>query len=86
LDFWDVPSQKKLSEFEHKKVLNRIVKYASAWGNVSVDTKPVPRREELKAELKEAGIEYEEYEDGIIGFSSTIETEKTRKGGFLRRK
>jgi hypothetical protein len=85
LEFWISPRREPLSEFEYKKVLNRVIKYASSWGNVSLSDAKLVQPEDVKRELAAQGIPFEELENGIITYTSTIENETKRKGGFFNR-
>ena len=81
---WDVPLGQELTPFDYQKVLNRLIRYFSCWGDVTLDYTEPQHIEDLRESLIEAGIPFEEYEDGTIKYTSTVEKEKTRKGGFFR--
>ncbi len=83
LAFWAIPKREKLNEFEYKRVLNRISKYASSWGDVYLNDSPMTQPEDIKTDLTAAGIPFIEHEGGIIEYTSTVEKETSRKGGFF---
>jgi hypothetical protein len=80
LEKWIKPNGEKLTDFEYRKVLNRVVRYLSAWGGqVSLNDSSIKDDTiELKQWLKEKGIPFEEY-DGVITYKLSVETEKDRK-------
>lgn len=82
---WHKPPGDELSDFDYQKVLNRAISYFSCWGEVILNNAPLKDTEELKESLREAGIPYEELEGGIIQYTSTVEEERKRKGGFFNR-
>ncbi len=44
---WSVPYNEPLSEFDHLRVVNRMIRYFSCWGEVTLDNRPLPTSEEL---------------------------------------
>lgn len=82
---WHTPRGEELSDFDYQKVLNRATSYFSCWGEVILDDSPLPNRDDVKESLREAGIPFEELEGGIIQYTSTVEEERERKGGFFNR-
>lgn len=82
-DSWLTPKREKLAELDYQKVLNRVVKYLSLWGEVRLDDSPPVGTEELKASLKKDGIEFQEV-DGVVIYESTVEKEKERKTSVFK--
>ena len=83
---WDRPRGEKLNPFEYEKVTDRLVRFLSCWGDVTLDSSPLERTQDLKESLIEQGIPFEELEDGIVHYISTVERERERKGGFFNEK
>lgn len=80
---WTKPRGEELTPFDYQKVLNRLVRYFSCWGGeVILDDSHLKNLEEIKAELKKDGVEYQDV-DGIIIYESTIEEERKRENSFF---
>lgn len=82
---WDKPCGEELTEFDYRRVFNRMLSYFSCWGDVVLSDALVQDSNDIRESLLEAGIPFEEYEDGIIKYTSTVEEERKRKGGFFNR-
>lgn len=71
---WDRPYGEVVSEPDFAKIKNRVARFFACWGGeVTFDDKVLPTNEELKKELEDAGIEYEELEGGVIHYSVDID-------------
>jgi hypothetical protein len=70
-------------DFDHRMVVNRMSRYFSCWGEVTLDSRQLPTSEDIKLELEKARIPYEERPGGIIHYSADIEDERKRKGGIV---
>jgi hypothetical protein len=82
---WSSPSNEPVSDFDQQKVLNRVMKYLSCWGEVTLDSRLLPTSEDFKLDLQKAGIQCDELPSGIIHYSIDIEDERKRKGGWFDR-
>lgn len=83
---WNKPYGEEVSDLEFVKIQNRVARYFDCWGGeVTFDDTVLPTNEDLKADLENAGIPYEELEGGVIHYFIDIEDEKKRRGGFFRR-
>lgn len=79
---WSKPRGEVLAPFDYGKVLNRVTRYLSCWGEVTLDDSNLPTNEDLKKTLTEKGIEFVETEDGIIHYSvdAGVYREQIKKG------
>lgn len=82
---WDKPAGQELTSFDYHKLLNRLVSYFACWGDVTLDDSQLPEAEDISESLIRDGIPFEELDDGIIHYQSTIDEERRRKGGFFNR-
>lgn len=65
---WNIPNREELTDFDYQKVLNRVVRYLSIWGPVTVDDSKLLTIDDFEHSLNEAGIEFEESSDGVIKY------------------
>jgi hypothetical protein len=70
---WTRPYGVELTEYDYQKVLNRVTRYLSCWGEVRFDDSKLPDNDDLKRSLTEQGIEFVESEDGVIRYSVDAE-------------
>lgn len=71
---WSRPQSEELTQFDYQKVLNRVVRYLSCWGEVEISETKLRDTEELKQSLSEQGIQFIEHEDGVITYSVDVDT------------
>lgn len=80
---WDKPTNEALTPLEGQIIRRRLVRYFSCWGGVvCFDNSPVQKLSDIKEELVRHDIPFEDL-DGVVSYSSTVEDEKARKGGFF---
>ena len=70
---WTMPYGVELTEYDYQKVLNRVTRYLSCWGEVRFDDSKLRDNEDLKRSLTEQGIEFVETDDGVIHYSVDAE-------------
>lgn len=66
---WSRPKSEVLTPFDYQKVLNRVIRYLSCWGEVEIDESRLPDNDDLKRSLTEQGIPFTELENGVITYS-----------------
>lgn len=71
---WSQPKGEELTAFDFEKVLNRVTRYLSCWGEVTLNENKLPDDEDLKRSLTEQGIEFFETDDGIVHYTVDAET------------
>jgi len=82
---WSKPSGEELSEFDFLRVRNRLIRYFSCWGDVTVDDRVLPAPIDPRIQLEADGIPYKEMGDDVIMYEVDVEEERKRKGGFFNR-
>ncbi len=81
---WTKPYGEPVSDFEFAKIRSRAIRYFECWGGeVSTNDMTLKSDDDLKAEVEQAGIPYEELPGGVIHYSIDIDEERKRKGGFF---
>jgi hypothetical protein len=78
VEFWSRPRRRELTEIEYERVINRITEYLSLWGKVTYDNSPLTSLEDMKGDLENRNILYEE-KDGVIIYKSTAEKERKNR-------
>ncbi|PYS97914.1 MAG: hypothetical protein DMF63_17825 [Acidobacteria bacterium] len=75
---WTAPQRKEVTPFEYQKVLNRVIRYLSCWGDVRIDDRKLQDSEDLKRALTELGIDFTERDDGIIVYRADADSMRKR--------
>ncbi len=82
---WAEPYGEPISDLEFAKILSRSIRYFECWGGeVTTNDMTLETNEDIKAELEEARIPYEELPGGVIKYSNDIDEERKRPGGIFR--
>ncbi len=63
LEYWFEPRGEKLSELEYETAKSRMIKFYSAWGNVTLDDSPVRTVKEIISDLNSRGIDFHKLEE-----------------------
>ena len=66
-EYWFEPRGEKLSEIEVETAKNRLVKFFSVWGDVTLDDSPVRILNEIISDLNSRGIDFHKLEDTYYG-------------------
>lgn len=74
---WITPRGVPLLEHEFDLVLGRTIQYLSCWGAVELNYSHLQDDEELKRSLTEQGIDFTEFEPGVIVYS--IDADELRR-------
>jgi hypothetical protein len=79
---WSKPSGEELTPFDYEKVLNRVTRYLSCWGEVTLNETKLRDNEDLKRSLTEQGVEFVETDDDLILYSvdADVYREQIEKG------
>lgn len=78
LRYWSMPTKEEVSELERPKILRRVVRYLSCWGDVQLDDRHLTDSEDIKRSLREDGIEFTETDDGLIVYN--IDAQSVKRG------
>jgi hypothetical protein len=73
LRHWDNPKREELTSFDYQKVMNRVIRYLSCWGNVTLDGSELRRNEDLEKSLEQQGIDFVVLKDGTIKYEIDLD-------------
>jgi hypothetical protein len=83
---WSAPYGEPISELDFAKIKSRAIRFFECWGGeVTTNDITLKTNDDLKAELEQAGIPYEELPGGVIHYSIDIDEERKRPGRFFDR-
>jgi hypothetical protein len=74
LKMWDSPHEIPLSGLDRTRILRRVIKYLTVWGNVTLDDAPLEGLNDIKASLQAEEKLFDEYSDAVR-FNVAIEKE-----------